>query len=73
MQNPAQGEVDVIDGHGFSQAEDEGAGKLSTGRLVLAASKDNIVIIEADVEIFDTTAGGRARRVGTQELEGHGW
>lgn len=59
------------DGHGFGETKNEGTRQLGTGSLVLAASEDDVVIVEADVEVFDTAAGAR-RAVRAQEFESHG-
>lgn len=51
----------MFDGERLSKAEDDAAGDLSTGGFIFAAAKDNVVVVEPDVEVFGavltTTAG----------------
>ena len=72
MQNPTESQVDMGDVHGFGEAQDDGAGQLGTGSLVLTAAEHDVVIVEADVKVLDTAAGSGMRSVGTQKLESHG-
>lgn len=60
-------------GQGFRETQDDRTGELGTRSLVLIASKDDVVIVKADVEILDTAAGTGMGTMATQELESHGW
>lgn len=72
MKDATQSQIDMGDGHGFCETQNDIAGQLRTCSLVLAASEDDIIIVEPNVEVFDAAAGARVRSVRTQELEGHG-
>jgi len=58
--------------HNIGEAQDQGARQLSTGGLVLISAKDDIVIGQADIEVFDTAAGAGRAAVGSEEFESHG-
>jgi hypothetical protein len=45
--DPRQGQLDVLDGEGLCDTENECARKMCTGGLMFIAAEDNVVLIES--------------------------
>ena len=71
MKDTTQRQIDMGDGQGLCQTQNERANQLSTGSLIFAASKDDVIVIEPDIEVLNTAAGATVTGMRAEEFESH--
>lgn len=56
VQDATQSQVNMRNVHGLGKTQNNRARQLGAGGLILAPSENNVVIVEADIEVFHTAA-----------------
>lgn len=57
----------MLDGERFGEAEHDAAGDLGTGGFMFAASKDDVVVVEPNIEVF----GAALTATAGEEVQSH--